>query len=160
MKINMYYNSSESNKIGKSLKNSIEFEGTLRNESGIVNPVVLVKSKNPSSYNYCYIPEFKRYYFIEEMVSVRNGLWKLSLKCDVLESFKAYYMNLNCVIDKQESLEKTNKYFNDGTFATTEETFNEIIQFPNQVGLNSPVYLLTCVGGGSVVSSSGGGSEF
>lgn len=144
MKINMYYNSSESNKIGKSLNNSIKFDGTLRNESGVVNPVVLIKSKNPSSYNYCYIPEFKRYYFIEEMTSVRNGLWKLNLKCDVLESFKDYYMNLNCVIDKQESLEKTNTMFNDGTFATTEETFNEIITFPYRAGDSNPVYLLTC----------------
>ena len=67
-----------------------------------------------------------------------------SLHVDVLESFKAYYMNLNCVIDKQESLEKTNTMFNDGTFATTEETFNEIITFPNRAGDANPVYLLTC----------------
>ena len=97
-----------------------------------------------SSYNYCYIPEFKRYYFIDEIVSVKNGIWRVSLHVDVLESFKAYYMNLNCVIDKQESLEKTNTMFNDGTFATTEETFNEIITFPNRAGDASPVYLLTC----------------
>lgn len=145
MKINMYYNSSEPKKIGKSLNNSVEFNGNLRDESGIVNPVIMVKSKNPSSYNYCYIPEFKRYYFINEMVSVRNGLWRLSLHCDVLESFKAYYMGINCVIDKQESIEKTNVNFNDGTFLTSEETFNEVISFPNQVGLNQPVYLLTCI---------------
>ena len=144
MKINLYYNSSESNKIGKSLNNVIELNGYLRDKSGVVNPVITIKAKNLSSYNYCYIPEFKRYYFIDEIVSVKNGLWRVSLHVDVLESFKAYYMNLNCVIDKQESLEKTNTMFNDGTFATTEETFNEIITFPNRAGDASPVYLLTC----------------
>ena len=85
MKINLYYNSSESNKIGKSLNKAIEFNGYLRDESRVVNPVITVKAKNLSSYNYCYIPEFNRYYFIDELVSVKNDLWRVSLHVDVLE---------------------------------------------------------------------------
>ena len=42
---------------------------------------------NPGGYNYAMIPEFNRYYFIEDWVA-NNGRWVASLSVDVLASFK------------------------------------------------------------------------
>lgn len=145
MKVILYYNASEVNKINKSLNYENEFEGTLRDDTSIVNPVIIMNITDPTKFNYCYIPEFGRYYFINDIVSVKNKLWRLSLNVDVLESFKAYFINLNCIIDKQEDITKCNTSLNDGTYTTSVETFNEIVTFPNQVGINNPVYLLTVI---------------
>lgn len=145
MKLTLYYNSSEENKIGKSLNNATDFEGSLREESGVISPTITIKSSSPINKNYAYIPEFKRYYFIREITSVRTGIWRLNLDCDVLESFKDYFLNLNCIIDKVEEVAKANTDFNDGAFSTSEKAFNRVVQFPQQVGTSSPVFLLTCV---------------
>lgn len=43
--------------------------------------------QNPMEYNYCYIPDFKRYYFIKQW-SWLLGRWECRLEVDVLASFK------------------------------------------------------------------------
>lgn len=80
-------------------------EGVLREESSIINPVVVVQLEtevdgggNPtyteaSAFNYAYIPQFKRYYFVEDVVSVANKLWRLHLHVDVLMSFESDFVN-------------------------------------------------------------------
>lgn len=42
---------------------------------------------NPIQYDYCYIPEFLRYYFIRSW-AWENGIWRAELEVDVLASFK------------------------------------------------------------------------
>lgn len=142
MQIKFYYNSSEKNKIGKSLSKELTMNGNLRNECSVINPTILVNASSLIGYNYCYIKEFQRYYFITDVVSVRNNLWRVSLAVDPLETFKNSILNLNCIISKQESDTKSNKMLNDGTYLTTEDSFTEIIQFPNKVGTVKS-YLLT-----------------
>ena len=43
--------------------------------------------QNPMEYNYCYIPDFKRYYFIKQWSWIL-GRWECRLEVDVLASFK------------------------------------------------------------------------
>lgn len=40
-----------------------------------------------NGYNYCYIADFNRYYFVEDMVSIRVSVTSISLRVDVLTSF-------------------------------------------------------------------------
>lgn len=61
---------------------------TLKESCGIINPSVEVAlSGNPTSYNYAYLQEFNRYYFIDDWVYT-NGVWDVSMSVDVLASFK------------------------------------------------------------------------
>lgn len=66
------------------------YTGTLRGESGIVNPSVLMDFGNNTApgYNYAYIPEFSRYYWINEITSVGGGLWRVDMSVDVLATYK------------------------------------------------------------------------
>ena len=146
MNISLYYNKSESNQVGKKLQDKLTLSGTFRDEAEVVNPVVTIQHKNPVNFNYAYIPQFSRYYFINGMTAVRNNFWRLELNVDVLESFKEYFMNLNCIIDKYEGDNFTNVYFNDGTFNADVRHYNEIISFNRQAdGLGEPFYLLTVI---------------
>lgn len=60
------------------------------NGTGIINPKIELDiglTGNPQAFNYCYIPDFERYYFIREW-NFDRGLWIGSLTVDVLATYK------------------------------------------------------------------------
>ena len=87
MLINFYKNKSDSNVVGKTLDSLKTVNGTIKSNFDILSPYVEV-SFNPIEYNYCYIPALKRYYFINDYRIIRNALFGISLKIDVLETYK------------------------------------------------------------------------
>lgn len=52
--------------------------------------------------NYCYIPNFKRYYFIKDIISVGKYLWRINMSTDSLMSFKDGILNLSCFVGRNE----------------------------------------------------------
>ena len=54
--------------------------------------------------NYCYISDFNRYYYIDDIVSIANNLWEISLDCDVLYTYKDKIIENDAFIDRQENL--------------------------------------------------------
>ena len=142
MKIEFYKNSSEKNKIGKFLSSVLTLNGNLRDECSITSPSILVEATSLVDYNYCYIPEFKRYYFISDITSVRNNLWRVSLKCDVLESFKSDILNLSCIVDKQQNQSYSNN-IDDGSYVNRADSFVEIANYQNGFNSDGEFILIT-----------------
>ena len=142
MQIKFYKNSSEKNKIGKSLSSGLTLSGNLRDECSITSPSILVESTSLVDYNYCYIPKFKRYYFISDIVSVRNNLWRVSLKCDVLESFKSDILNSSCIVKKQQNQSYSNN-IDDGSYINRVDNFIEIANYQNGFNADGEFILLT-----------------
>lgn len=69
---------------------SVSYDCLVRNGTGIINPKIELDyglTTNPSQYNYCYIADFGRYYFIREW-TFDAGLWIGSLSVDVLATYK------------------------------------------------------------------------
>lgn len=63
---------------------------TLKSASGIINPIVrlmLPIGSNPSAFNYAYIPDYGRYYYVQDWV-FSDRLWDGSLHVDALASWK------------------------------------------------------------------------
>ena len=147
MEVILYKNSSENNVIGKSLAQIKSVECNLKNDVSIINPtLVLYYTANIFDSNYCFIPKFNRYYFIDEIVPITADRCIVKCRVDVLESFKDNILNLDCIVDKQEKEIASNKYINDGSFVTTSKQFNRMIEFPN--GFNEKgSYILICAGG-------------
>lgn len=59
-------------------------------ESSVISPTITLRENNPYNTNYCYIPEFERYYFVRNWsYTAQTGLWTASLECDTLASFKS-----------------------------------------------------------------------
>lgn len=142
MQIEFYKNSSEKNKIGKSLSSKLTLSGNLRDECSITSPSILVEATSLVDYNYCYIPEFKRYYFISDITSVRNNLWRVSLKCDVLESFKSDILNSSCIVKKQQNQSYSNN-IDDGSYINRVDNFIEIANYQNGFNADGEFILLT-----------------
>ena len=145
MDINLYYNSSENNKIGKALSNHRTLEGSLKDATNVINPEIMVRANSVTGYNYAYIPLFNRYYFIEEVTSYRTGLWIIKLQVDVLESFKTDILSLKAIIDSTESYMGDN-YLPCESWVTKVKTKTDILNFSNGL-LNSGEYILITAGG-------------
>lgn len=76
------------------------FNCVLKHGSGILHPTIsldLGKTTAPTDYNYAYISEFQRYYFIEEWY-FEEALWTASLKVDVLATYKSEIGNANLYV--------------------------------------------------------------
>lgn len=147
MELELYVTGSEPERIRKVLSNNITLTGALRGESSVINPSVLVEIDNPSQYNYCFIPEFNRYYFITDMISVRTGLWRIDCAVDVLMSFQAQILNLEVIASDVSSGEtKDSTYINGEQWASTVKYKTDVIPFPNSL-LGDGEYVLITTGG-------------
>lgn len=145
MDITLYQTVSERERINKVLGNYIAMTGTLRGESSVINPSFLIEYSNPSDYNYCYIPSFGRYYFITNITSVRNNIWRIDCSVDVLMSFRNEILNLEVIVS-QDSLPDTECYMNGEVWKSTVKTKTDIINFPSGL-LDSGEYILITSGG-------------
>ena len=148
MTIYFYNNTSENNQIGKVLTNETSISGTLRDITNYITPVILIEF-DPTEYNYIYIEDFKRYYFINKVETVRTGLWNIYCNVDVLESFKDEILNLKVIIDKQQSI--GNQYKDDGSIVMENRRFNTVYNFP--YGFNDAGELILITAGANYVIS-------
>lgn len=67
-----------------------QFDCIIKDGSGILNPEIqldLGLAADPSQFNYCQIPDFERYYYVNEWYFER-GLWTATLTVDVLATYK------------------------------------------------------------------------
>ena len=72
---------------------NLTLTGTLREDCRIEAPSILIQA-DPRGQNYAYIPEFGRYYFIEDITAERNAAFRLDLRVDALKSFAARILAL------------------------------------------------------------------
>lgn len=145
--VTLHQTSSPRNKIGKTLEAGIDFSCCLKDDCSILNPRLDVYTDSDiTGKNYMYIPAFGRYYFIDDIVSTNNGYWTISAHVDVLETFADSIKENNAIINKQENLDMTNKYLNDGSFISQVDEFNTSYNFSGGFS-DSPVFILICAGG-------------
>ena len=66
-----------------------ELDCQLKDGVSITNPVLFIRgSQFDIGYNYCYIPKWSRYYFVNNIKINTGGIYEVSLSVDVLASFK------------------------------------------------------------------------
>lgn len=146
MEITFYINNEEPEKVNKNLGAGQTFEGTLKNEVIIEKPSILIETDiNINDYNYFYIPEFNRYYFRTGIEVVRNNLFRISGRTDVLMSFKEPMKNFRVILDHSEITGITN-YQSSPVWQALVKTKTDIINFPNGLSENGEFILITAGG--------------
>ena len=116
MEVKLCTTPSETYRVDKSVTVQATAECTLKEGTSVENPVILLASSNISGCNYMYIPDFGRYYFIHDIISVRNGLWEVHGHVDVLMSFSSGIKGCSATLKRQENL--FNMYLDDPEFKT------------------------------------------
>lgn len=145
MEIKFYNNKSDNRCIRKELLNEYSLSGNLRDACSLLEPVLNIESSNVIRFNYAYIPDFQRYYFIKKITSIRNGVWELELEVDPLMSFKGDILALQVVVEKQASSAIGDEYIDDGSLVTSSETFTTVYNFSKGFN-NNPEYILITAG--------------
>lgn len=99
--------------------------------------------KNIAWCNYLYLPDTKRYYFVDELI-IERGFVKIKGHSDVVSSFWNFYKKNYCYINRQEGV--YSPYIVDElypVYATREQTIQQI---PNTPFTGSSI-TLTVTGG-------------
>lgn len=83
----LYNNQSQENKLNKVLTNKGTRTIIFLDSVDFLRPRITVKSL-PTETNYVYIESLGRYYFISDIKNLKNELFELNLRCDVLMTYK------------------------------------------------------------------------
>lgn len=142
MTIRLFWNTDPANKIGKTISKVDELTGYLRYPSSIIDPVITIERSSPTGFNYVQIPEFNRFYYVNNIVADNNGLITLSMHVDVLQSFASQIRQCQAIIRRQEN--EYNLLLDDGIFKAYQNSKHKIIAFPNE--MNGFSYVLAIAG--------------
>lgn len=146
MTIQIQQTTSEKNRIGKAISTLYTTEGTLRDGTSILNPVIRLSGATIPSIknaNYMYIPDFGRYYFITDIKSIRNGIVEISGHVDVLQTYSGQIRSNSAVIRRNSN--SWNLYIEDGVFKTYANPHIFTKLFPS--GFKNPSFVLAVAGG-------------
>ena len=79
-------------------------ECQIKDDCGVIRPTVIIKSRsnvlNSTDVNYFQIPDWKRYYFIKELITHPDGTTTISGEVDVLNSWKSSLNDLDVVVTR------------------------------------------------------------
>lgn len=112
MELILYQNLSDPNEYPKNLVTLDTLNVTLLEESSILKPKFMVSALNFNS-NYCYVPEFNRYFYINNISVAKNRLFVINAKCDVLQSFFNEIKESPVIIKRSSKLNVLNSYLKD-----------------------------------------------
>lgn len=126
-----YNNTAAANVLDKtSYLNELQtINGLMYDTFNLINTTLLVRYFNNNS-NYCYIRELNKYFFIENVEIVDNTKVKLTLKLDVLQTFKDEIKELYVTISERET---ANGYINNRSVIYDIRPNFDKIDFPNTV---------------------------
>lgn len=130
--INFFNYNGRYNTLPKTLGEAAPLEGVFHDDYNYMTPTITVTSSTPITYNYCYIPTFGKYYYINRIDVVNSTTYRLYLRLDVLQTYKdsilastgtvtvsnsanKYASNRNVVYDVRPKFEKIG-FANSGLF--------------------------------------------
>lgn len=120
---NLYLTKSETTALDKKMETShTSLDGTLINNSNVVNPSILchVSAETVAGYNYMDIPSFNRKYFITEITALTHDTCMVSGHVDVLSTYKNAIRENTAIVGRSET--KYNLYMDDNTIKTDSQT--------------------------------------
>lgn len=104
------------------------FSCVLKEASSIANPSIIVDlgtSDNPT-WNYAYIAEFNRYYYVTDWTWIQNRLWLATLSTDVLATFRDQIGNSDLYVLRSSAAYDGNvidNYYPTKTYCQTVQQF-------------------------------------
>lgn len=127
MEIILYKTDSRNNVLNKGLTNELKLNGTLRENTVITAPVITVEIAGPFDYNYAYIADFGRYYFISKIEIQRDKLFRLELRVDVLMS------NSTSILGSNATILSSQNYSNNSNIIDNEYAFENKEDFDTHI---------------------------
>lgn len=128
--IKLQQNNSRDNARNKALTDVLTLTGTLKEESSMLDPDILIETTTDiSRCNYLTIEVFQRYYFIKEITVVNNNRYRIKAHCDVLSSAGSGLNSCMGIVRRQQNA--WNLYLDDGVFKAYSNPLIVTKEFPS-----------------------------
>lgn len=123
MEIKIYKTNDDNRVINKTLELLKTKNVILKDNVNISSPMFILKYEKSlfENMNYCYISEYKRYYYIINKECLDSGHYSITLSCDVLMSFKDSFINTSMLINRTSNKANSNKELSDSHIQTTSQ---------------------------------------
>lgn len=146
MEVIFYTNHSTKDTLNKTLIERITLNATEKYIKNITSPTLILSNNDTlqNTVNYAYIPEYNRYYFIEGKNKDMGGTLEITLRVDVLMSFKNSIRQARGILDR--STVGGSPYLVDEEIKILSKIDEKTINFPNSFSQEIN-YVLTTFGG-------------
>lgn len=143
----LYKNNSEDYALTKSLSAQITLDSCVfKDDSSVENPnIVISTGADITEYNYMYIADLHRYYFIREIGVVRAGVYYIRGHVDVLSTYATEIKACSAIIARQQNL--YNMYLDDPEFKTLNKSQVVTKKFSSGGFSKNMDYILVVAGG-------------
>lgn len=104
MILKLYKTDDDYNVINKTLTDEVTLAVNFRKDFNILSPEIYLTPEQGLEYldyNYCYIQELDRYYYINSIDLMNASLYRLNCRCDYLETYKTDILNSECNYSKK-----------------------------------------------------------
>lgn len=126
-----------------------------KDDTELINPVLILSDFDASVVNYVYIPSLDRYYYVTG-VTFSEGYYYVALHVDVLMSFKESIKNQDVVLKRSENY--WDLFLQDDKFKTEQWTCDTYKPFTGGSAFspNTDKFVLTVMGSGETINDEGG----
>lgn len=125
----VFYNHAKRSNSTKLPTGGVTIPCVLKDGCSIISPVLEIKTATRPNYNYAYISEFGRYYYVDDW-SYYRGLWSCSLNVDVLTSWRTQILDTEAFIEYSSSIYSNNII--DSRMMVSEQKFYKNWQEPEE----------------------------
>lgn len=92
--------------VNKILGEPVTLSGVFWDKVNVMTPVINVKLNQVFTFNYCYIRELNRYYYVVGFDIVDADTWTVRLSIDVLKTYEADIMAATATIEDRDNADK------------------------------------------------------
>lgn len=140
LKLGRYTNSSIN--LVKEWTTVLDLEGYVKNGTDVIRPTIVIEGdyeQQIRTVNYAHIPDFARYYFTGPPRVIRQHLWEIDLRVDVLMSYADRILKQEGIVARSES--KWNLNLNDNQNRVYQQSDFQSYSFPSGFDGQSKVLL-------------------
>lgn len=143
MKLKLYHTRNSNNTIGKVLEDEQVFDIDFKDTADVIKPVIRLYHVGKLIYNYAYIPDFDKYYFINNIDIYPNYIHKIKLETDVLETYKDDILESEGIISRSTY---SDDYYDGGDYRSEERMEHVLYKSDKSAEFESNTILVT-IGG-------------
>lgn len=106
VRINLYTNKAPKNQVDKQalLEYRGYVDGVFRRSTSIIEPTIILELKDKPNFNYIYIVELNRYYFVRDIIYINSKMYEIHCYLDPLYTYVGLIANQKALVDRTENL--------------------------------------------------------
>ena len=144
--INLYKTSSDKRTVNKALTYVMDATAEIWGDCDLLSPSLVLNVAPGINFNYLQIldaPFNGRYYYVDNITIMQNGIMRVPCSIDVLMSHKSEIKKETAILARQSNI--ANLYFNDPDLPIENRNNVSFKQFPK--GLENKAYYYLLIGG-------------